>query len=624
MDDKFIFTEKILIIMLVVFSVFGTVIPLLFKQFNLALLGTYLCIPMISVSVIWFLIRNKNSTYLNLKENIYLLFILMFLLCCLFSILILYLYSVRTILYYILIAVMGVLIILQILYSENISRKQSVIILSQIILLFLNIIWGVTLKYYLFIGRTDGLFHSWVIENLIDKGYINKTFDIYEAFPLWHILCSFVYKIINMPVIPAKVMFIVNGFIYICLILVVYLAALKIFNAKIALLSSLFLCFNTDAVFYGMYSIPRSVIFFLEGLLIVLMIQQKTVINLSLCILIIMGLIMYHTASMPFIILILILLYLLQIIYSVKKPERFVNLNFILIILVLTVTYWMYAGVEVFNSVARSLFVEAPAGILTDSIVETPLEELFNYLQYSPLLLFVILGVLWGLKSSELERSSKIFLLTGLLLVPVSFPGPVLLLNKLSGNFNIARFGEYSFIFICIAGAAGIYILFGKLITKGRISVVFLFFMMAFLTVSNDFTASDNPLIKRPFYTYYLSGEECASFKSAAEIADGYLMSDYIYCRYMENSEYADKIHVLEADINRQEFLRSSDKDIIVIRTAELLRRPLKLFTSHSGSFILNPSVEESLDYYYNNLPVWDSLDRYNTVYDSGAVKLYR
>jgi hypothetical protein len=320
-DDKFNFTEKILVIMLFVSAVLGSAGPVLFKQFNLALLGTYLSFPMLSASIIWLSIRNKNTTVSIIKENLNLLFILMYLLCCLFSILILYFVPVRTISYYILIAVMGVLIILQILYSAEITKKQSKIILLQIVFLFLNIIWGVTLKYYLFIGRTDGLFHSWAIENLLNNGFINQTFDIYDAFPLWHILCSFIYKIINMPLMPAKVMFLINGLIYGCLVIIIYLVASKIFNNKIALLSSLLLCFNTDAVFYGMYSIPRSVIFFLESLLIFLLLQQKTVINITLCIVTIIGLILYHTASIPFIIIILILFYLLQAFYAIDNQD---------------------------------------------------------------------------------------------------------------------------------------------------------------------------------------------------------------------------------------------------------------------------------------------------------------
>lgn len=623
-NDKFIYTEKILIKTLIVSAIVGTVSPLLFYQYNLTILSTYISIPILSASIIWLIIRNKDNINISSKDKVNSFFILLYLLCYFFSIFILYTSPVRTIIYYILIALNGILILIQILYTADLSKKRIILILFQIAFLFLNIIWGVTFKYYLFIGRTDGLFHSWAIENLLDIGYINQSFDFYEAFPLWHILCSFNYKIINLPLIPAKVMFITNGLIYGCLVFIVYLVALKLFNARIALLSSLFLCFNTDAVFYGMYSIPRSVIFFLEGLFLFLLLRQKNIINVNLCMIVIIGLIMYHTASMPYIIIILLLFYFLQLFYSVKNPDRILDFNFLLLIFILTMTYWMYAGVKVFNSIASSLLSEAPAGILTKSIVETPLEELFNYLQYSPLLFFVILGVLWGIKNAEVKNTVKIFLIISLLLIPVTFPGPALLINKLAGNFNLSRFGEYSYIFICIAAAAGIYILFCKLCFKYRITIIFTFFIMAFLSVSNDFTASDNPLIKRPFYTYYLSEEECISFGSAAEIAEGYLMSDQVMCRYIENSEYKDKSHILEADIIQQKFLRSSDKDIIVIRTAELSKRPLKLFTSKDGRFILDPSLEGSLDYYYNNLSIWDTLNDYNNVYDSGAIKMYK
>lgn len=623
-DDKFQITEKIFILLLIVFAVLGTVCPLLLKQFNLVLLSTYLSIPMISAAAIWIAIRNKDSEAFHVSENFNWILILIFLVCTLCSIFILYFSPVRTVYYYILTAVMGVLILAQILYSDDLDKKQSRIILLQIILLFLNIIWGVTLKYYFFIGRTDGLFHSWVIESLLREGHISQAFDIYNAFPLWHILCSCIYQIADLSVIPAKVMFIANGLIYGFLVLVLYSAASRIFNIKIALISSLLLCFNTDAIFYGMYSIPRSVIFFLEGLFIILLLQKKTVLNTLLCIFVIVGLILYHTASTPFIILILTLFYVLQMLYSIDYKDRFIHFNFILLIFILTVTYWMYAGVQVFNSVTGSLLGEASTVTLTKSIVVTPLSELFNYLQYSPLLIFVILGVLWGLRTSELNPASKVFLIVSLLLVPVTFPGPALLLNKLAGNFNLSRFGEYSFLFICIAGAAGIYVLFCRLKRNYRISALILFFVMAFLAVSNDFVASDNPLVKRPFYTYYLSEQEVTSFKTAVNITNGFVTSDYITCRYYESSEYADQDHILEVDRQNQKFLRRSSSDSILIRKSELAKRPLKLFTSPNGTFLLNPSLGDTLDYYNSDSPVWSTLNQYNTVYDSGAIQLYQ
>ncbi|MDF2473353.1 MAG: RfbX, partial [Anaerocolumna sp.] len=254
--NQYVFTQKTFIILISIFAVLGSVVPILLKQYNLSLLGIYLVIPMLAAPIIWLRLRTRDNVIFSISSNLNELFMLAFFICCLISILILYCFPVRIIVYYILIAVMGVMILTQILYSEEFSIKQSKLILMQIILLFLNIIWGVTLKYYFFIGRTDGLFHSWAIENLLQTGYIDQTFENYEAFPLWHILCSFIYQIMNLQVTPAQVMFITNGLIYGCLVIVIYFIALKFFNIKTALLSALFMCFNTDVIFYGMYSIP--------------------------------------------------------------------------------------------------------------------------------------------------------------------------------------------------------------------------------------------------------------------------------------------------------------------------------------------------------------------------------
>lgn len=620
--DQYVATRKAVIILINIFAVIGAVVPILLEQYNLSLLGIYLVIPMLAAPILWHRLRSKDDIILNISSNRNALFMLIYFLCCLITIFLLHSFPVRIILYYILIAVMGVMILSQILFSEEFGIKQGKLILLQIILLFLNITWGVTLKYYFFIGRTDGIFHSWVLKNLLQTGHIDQTFENYEAFPLWHILCSFIYQIMNLQITPAQAMFITNGLIYGGLIIVIYLVALKFFTIKIALLSALFMCFNTDVIFYGMYSIPRSTVFFLEGLLILILVQKKTYLKSALYMLIMVGIIMYHTASMPFIVLILVLTYILQSVYRVADSERFVNLNLLLLFFVSAVTYLMYTGTEVFNAIAGSLLQNAPSGVLTQSIVVKPLQELFNYLQYSPLLLFMIVGVLWGLSSSELKGFAKILLIMSLLLVPVSMPGPALLLNKLSGNFNLARFGEYSFPFFCIAGAAGLSFVSYRLKTKSF--AVTLFFIMAFLAVSNDFTASDNPIVKRLFYTFYLSEEECKAIDSVAQITDGIVMSDYTSCRYLENSEYSDKVNVLEVGYQQQEFLRSGGNDIILVRSAELAHRPLQLFTSPNGEFLYTPTIGDNMDYYTNDLPLWDTLESCNMIYDSGDIRGFK
>jgi hypothetical protein len=207
----------------------------------------------------------------------------------------------------------------------------------------------------------------------------------------------------------------------------------------------------------------------------------------------------------------------------------------------------------------------------------------------------------------------------------VTFPGPALLINKIARNFNFVRFGEYSFFFICLAGATGLYVLLMKLKTSHRAGAVILFALMAFLSVSNDFTASDNPLIKRPFYTYYFTKSETTAMDRLSSLAKGYVMADYPSTRYLKYSDYPYKGHILEVSALKQEILTNSSDDIVLIRKEELKKRPLKLYTSPDGKFRFDPSIEASQDYYDGSAPLWDTLEEFNSVYDSGSVNgVYR
>ena len=114
------------------------------------------------------------------------------------SILILYTYQVRPLSYYILMTVLAAVLLLEILYAGGMGRR-SLAILAQIIVYTLNLIWGVTLNYYLFIGRTDTLAHLWWAENLLSQGYVTSVFGLYQAFPLWHILSVSVYVLAAWP-----------------------------------------------------------------------------------------------------------------------------------------------------------------------------------------------------------------------------------------------------------------------------------------------------------------------------------------------------------------------------------------------------------------------------------------
>jgi hypothetical protein len=394
--DRFALTEKAVFYLLIILAIAGMTAPILFGDYNLSLLGSYLGIPMILAPIIWYKVKKNPDKTINGKPELGYICSILFFVCYSASILVLYFYPVRSIEYYLLVTIMGMCILGQILFAGEVSSKARTAILIQTILLMLNIIWGVNLKYYFFIGRTDIIHHSWLAKNLMNTGHISEAFEIYAAFPLWHILCSVITQICGLSYPPHTVMFLINGVVYSFLVIIVYLAVNKIVkNEKIALLSALFLCLNPDALFYGMYSIPRSAVFFLEMLLIYLLLQKKDTITVAVTIFSASAIVMYHPASIPFVLLILVLVYFLQRFYKIERETYLVTLNYLFLVVVMTLTYWLYYGQAMFRAIIKNLLTEGPSGVLTKSIFDSPLNELFNYLQFSPLLFFIICGVLY-------------------------------------------------------------------------------------------------------------------------------------------------------------------------------------------------------------------------------------
>lgn len=624
---RFALTNRILVYALPIVALAGTVLPVIVGAGYLSYLALYLSVPMLASPLIYLWFRKKPSEIAQFRSRVFPICLFAFLAVFLTSIILLRSLEVRPIAYYMLVAVMATLIMFE-TFAGTESRRKSAIILSQIVLMSLNILWGVTLKYYYFIGRTDVIAHASLVDNIVSEGFVTESFGVYEPFALWHIEIASLFEVMG-DIIPVnRVMFIANGLIYGVLLILSYLIGSRVLRSeRLALMTPLFVALNMDFISYGMYSISRSVGSFLEIMLIFLLLRNSDRRMGVIAIALSFVMIAYHTASMPFIVMILVLLGAARVIYATGRETRLVTPSYLLIIVVIAGGYWIFNAdilletiIDIFVNVSSS---GIPSGIATEPIFSSPSAELFNYLQYSPLLVFIIIGALWTLRSDSSPDIGKLFCLLGLLFVSVALPGMSFVSDKFIGDLNLARFGEYTFLFISISAAAGFVWTYGKALRRGRMiraALVALFVLMAFLAVSNDFTASDNPLVKRTFYTFYLSEEEIVSFGVVAGMAEGYLMSDYVTTRYLMSSPYESKSHILEVDGQAGTFLRSSNQDIILIREHELTQRPLRLFSTDDGDFAMNPSWGTSLDYYDNNIQLWNSLNGLNCVFDSGGL----
>lgn len=621
--NLFDFTEKSVTYLLPILGLVGLALPLIIGQSNLSFLGLYLAVPMILAPMVYTKIQNKNVEENLFEPDNFMLLVIVYFICMAISIFLLFVSDVRPVSYYFIISVMATTLVLQIMETK-ITRTRGNIILLQIMMLTLNIIWGVTLNYHFYISRTDPIAHVWFIQNMIDYGHITDVFEVYRSFPLWHILCTFVYNITGGVLSVQKTMFFTNGIIYSFVPVTSYFIANKVTkNIKISLIIALFVSLYPEVISYGMASISRSVVSFLELLIIMMLLSKDSSIKTIIVIILTFVVILYHTASMPFILVVLIGIYIMQNIFDEGKNKKIVSSNYILLAIGMTLVYWMYNAQELFNALINLLTKTPSSGIITKSIIYTPLNELFNYLQYAPLLFFIIIGCLISLKSENTSSILKILCLIGLMVVAVTFPGPSLLINKLAGDLNLARFGEYVFLFICLAGGVGYYELYKRSKKYARIFVVLLFISMSFLSISNDFNSSDNPIVKRPFYTYYLTDGEIVTFRHIASFTSGYLMSDYVSYRYLHFSDYSETVHIMETS-DGTNLLKSSDTDIILFRKAELEKRPLKIYTTSKNVFDYKPSWGNNLDYYYEDAKLWGSIKLYDKIYSSNNVEAFK
>ena len=625
-DEKFALTGKALAILCIVAAILGLTVPLALGLPSLAILGSYLAIPMLCAPLLFLRLRNGRDEWrVSLRENrILSLLLLVFTVLFILSMLSLVSSPVRQVTYYLLVTGMGVCILLEILLVVP-SGPRIPVLLGQIGILYLNLVWGVTLKYFFYIGRTDPMAHAWLVDNLIREGHITAVFTEYQQFPLWHLLCAMAYQLIGILTASRQAMYLLNGLIYVMVIIMVYLIACRLASGeRVALLASLFTAFSVGVIDNGMSSFPRSAVLLLVLVLIYLIFIATTPLHAGLILVVTLSTIMFHTVSMPFIVLILFVMFILQVVYQDYRRQGFIRLPYLVMMMVMTLVYWVFFAPYLFGLVVRALVGSGPTRLASSGVLSVPLPELFNYLEYLPLLIFLIVGVLSALAAARCSFPLKIFCLTGLLMLPVAFPGPALLINRLGRNFDLFRFQGYAFLFISLAAAVGFLYLIRRSGRYGRVVVILLFAVMCLLSVSNDFTASDNPLVKRQFYTFYLTRPEITGFDRLASLTDGLVLTDYVTDRYYKHSPYLPNTTILQVNVTSSAILRNQSTDLVLIRSHELSERPVRILKSRTGTFVYDPDFTDTTDYFSQDDPVWYQLDRLAKVYDSGWVDGYQ
>jgi hypothetical protein len=612
--------HKIILITLILIGLAGIIIPIYLKQYGLLILSSYLAIPILAGCLIYLLKKNSLVVNTKLKKNIR-FYQITYSIILIISIFILFLFNTRNIFYYITISLLATVILVEIMTINLSINYRS--ILFQITLSTMSVIYSTNLKYDYFIGRTDILFHVNIINNLKQSGFITSIFDVYQPFPLWHILNVINLEITNIAIPVQKSIFLLSGIIFGVAILVIFVLTRYITKSiKFSLLVSLLIGIFPDFIFLGMYAIPRSTTVIFELLILLFLLKKATTKSFYLAIFLTFITLIYHTTVIFFIMTLLVIIAV--IIQFLPVKEITMNWKYFIISFVIIIIYWYNYSKVLMLQLSTSLYtqiINPSTNISLGREVTFPLNEVFNYIQYGIIIFLIVIGTL-HVTNSRHKNIIKTLIILGFLSILVSFPGPISLFRTFAYSLQIIRFAEVTYIFTNLAAAMGLLYIYSRASNNYKRLIILAFFLFAFLSVSNEFVATDNPFVKRIFYTDYFTNAETISMTNVASFSQRFIYSDQTGLRYLQYTGFPTSAQIIEVNPNTNVFLRGSNIDVFLIRTGELTERPLRIFTN-TGSFIYNPSLFGDLEYYSADSPIWQDLLQLKMVYNSGKITAY-
>ncbi len=592
---------KVGVVALPTAAVLGILGPLLIGQSNLSILGLYLAIPMVAVSII--VRKTQTATYeygFSASGLDWRIPSILFHWTVAVIVIILVLTPVRPTIFYIGVAVLYTLTFFQ----AATANGEELVVLYQMIVAYLLVVFSVTLNYPLFVGRTDLTTHISHTNHVLETGSTAGLSQAYEPFPLWHVFVAESTLISGGWFETHTSMYVLSGFIFAAGILGMYAFANRVLSTrKYALFAAFVMICFPMYIFYGMYSISRSVTSILFLVLLFALTMRRSYPQRVVVLLLVVGIVVYHPVSIPFVLVLLTGVALVERILGARAP--IVDTYVLAVATGFTTIYWFYRAEFIVGTLAGSIvgmFTGSSPSTTPESVELSPWVELANYVPYSFLVLLLLLGFLFWYQQPAVSRSTFTSLgLFSILIVPLVFPGPTLLLDSLVG-VNVGRFGHYSFMFVALTGGYGLYELLRRGGVRTFLIVLVLVSCLSFTAVSNDFVASDNPIVERPFYTFYFTEHERTALGHVDATFEEPVAADRPACRYLRSFEGTECEQVAVDD----EGTLFDEYDTVLLRHHENEKRPLQFSR-----------------YVYEDEIVAANLELRNKPYDSGAVAVY-
>ena len=595
-------------------------------KISLVYRGLYILIP-IAIASIYLLINGDelNDISANRVNNVQshiqkkIASLSLFIFFYLVSVILLLTSDVREKLYFITIAILGLIIFIQIL-NMDLHKYSKYVILLEIILCSINLSFGLTLKYPLYYG-SDLLIHFSYIQTIIEHGFITDRMGDYRYFPLYHILTSMGAILLNVE--QSKSVFIVAGIAYQSVILFTYKIVEKISHEKIALLSVLILSYSRDYIYYGEYLVTRSMAFvFFIIFLYILYVSKDAIKNRFLLLFTLMSLILVHQVSMLYILIILIAIAGIEKFYYhfYIISTKMISNSIIVTMLVFFIAYWLYLADTFFvyfiEAFSQSSDVIASSTEMVQYVTSANvLSTSLNNIDGGILLFFILIGIYYIFHKKE-PGYPLVLATFGLITISLYIRSPLYLIPAFTKIFVAQRIAILLSPLMSFLGAYGVYrLISSKMNSKWsyRMGLYCLVILFIFTSISNSFTAQDNPLsgqkqeIPTPYFTE--NDLQLRSFMENIDFAN-------IYVDGIIDRSFPYKINVNSLAKENNSLVVYGDS-FIIIRYKELKERTIRLTTGNKSMW--DPEISYAT---YSNLDL-SAIHDLNMIYDSYDSKIY-
>jgi len=622
--------DKIYILALFVLPILGLSLAYYLNRPDLALRGIVLVVPIIAALCVLWRFTHRNISFITSTPSIMRftdstqkILLALYSVLFTFSVLAIAFTQYRPLVYFVVITLIATVIFLQ-LFSEKISPT---VILLEIVLLSLNMIFGVTLKYLLYFGGTDILGHLFFAEVTYLSGHvIPSDLDLsYTYFPLFHIFISEAAQVTGLTL--SKVYFVVTGLSYTIIIPILYIMFEKILkNKRLSLFICLLYATTSIVIYYGPYMVTRVMAFVGFVMLLYLFYSREhyrgrghSMSYSVILTLVALFLTLVHQVSLPQILALLLLLLFFEYFTGVRACLKIREL---LLISVLFMGYWLYAAWSFTEEVIKS---HTAPKYFEEVVIKSSIQPenvayfLQNNIDVAIFLFFALIGIGVVLKYQKKSyvATLALFSLTSLALY---VPNPIQTMWQTMTLFRFDRFMLLLSPFMAFIMGYGVYVTLRYPFKKKSNTYLTLIVTLALIGIftlssaTNSLNAPDCADLWQEESTRFFQETDLMIFDFVENYVPngGAIYSDYFVARYFSPRDYFQTADALGLKYYSSNMIKTDFIDsyagYVIFREGEYLKSKHLSFGSFSKIDRFSYSPE-------NYCQLLDSLNVLNKVY---------